>query len=738
MHLRSYSLYIKKLFPGNSSSPKMGILPKQLVASLLLPIILFSPGEGSPMDYPSGTMFNVWSLSGVMDTVRAGGYELFANVPSESCARAVDSLSKEDWERMLDAWGKPGAGILDGNISYYGSYDKCESFENFNYCMLNLGESEISSVEFGVCVPNECNDEDVQFVFSHVLGILSVDVNITTSCPALTQQYSSGAIGMVIFLCLLGSCVLVATLSDLIMQYIDQIRVAQAANGMQSVNDELGNTKSDEKSPHLQGRDHKSKGTKYKAWLKKLKTFLKDILLAFSLYKTLPSILGTDQPASAIRCINGLRVLSMFWVIGGHTVYVSYLVFDNSFSSLKDITEEFLYQPILNGYNSVDSFFFLSGLLVSYLTMREMSRRKERGAKLANIFPFVTYYLHRILRLTPAYAFVVLIVWQLLPSLTMRDGPIFSQLVVPASKLCGQYWWTNLLYINNFYPTNFTDICARWTWYLGCDMQFFVISPVMLVPFFFSAPVGLLITGIILLGSFSSTAVLSGVYDLGVSSLTLRLQPNSTVGDYVNIYYSKPYCRIPPYLVGIVVGYMLYKGYKLPFKRIVNTLLYNGMIVFSLGLTTAVVYGIYELSHGHHYSIAEVISYNVLSRMTWGIALGLLVFVCHNKYGGWVDKILSWKFWIPLSRLTYLSYLIHPVILVLMIDELRTPIYYVNATVAVYMVSSIVLTYGVAALLAIMVEFPFSNIEAAVFKLVGVHLWKHKNTEASRETVNTT
>ena len=54
---------------------------------------------------------------------------------------------------------------------------------------------------------NECNDEDVQFVFSHVLGILSVDVNITTTCPTLTQQYSSGAIGMVIFLCLLGSCV---------------------------------------------------------------------------------------------------------------------------------------------------------------------------------------------------------------------------------------------------------------------------------------------------------------------------------------------------------------------------------------------------------------------------------------------------------------------------------------------------------------------------------------------------
>ena len=93
------------------------------------------------MDYPSGTMFNVRSLSGVKDRVRAGGYELFANVPSDSCVYAVDSLSKEDWERMLDAWGKPGAGILDGNIFYYGSYDKCRSFEKFNYCILCLKQS---------------------------------------------------------------------------------------------------------------------------------------------------------------------------------------------------------------------------------------------------------------------------------------------------------------------------------------------------------------------------------------------------------------------------------------------------------------------------------------------------------------------------------------------------------------------------------------------------------------------
>ena len=29
---------------------------------------------------------------------------------------------------------------------------------------------------------------------------------------------------------------------------------------------------------------------------------------------------------------------------------------------------------------------------------------------------------------------------------------------------CRQYWWTNLLFINNFHPTAFHDTCMSWTW----------------------------------------------------------------------------------------------------------------------------------------------------------------------------------------------------------------------------------------------------------------------------------
>ena len=41
-------------------------------------------------------------------------------------------------------------------------------------------------------------------------------------------------------------------------------------------------------------------------------------LLCFSIVKNTRSILSTHVPKGAIECINGIRVISMWWVILGH------------------------------------------------------------------------------------------------------------------------------------------------------------------------------------------------------------------------------------------------------------------------------------------------------------------------------------------------------------------------------------------------------------------------------------
>ena len=144
-----------------------------------------------------------------------------------------------------------------------------------------------------------------------------------------------------------------------------------------------------------------------------------DLILSFSLYKTVPAIMATHQPATAITSINGMRVLSMFWVILGHTFYWGILfdVVANSKEAIETVTKHFLFQPVVNFTFSVDTFFVLSGLLLSYLSIKEMERRQGK-------FPFLSFYVHHLLRLSPAYYLSVFLYFKVLPH--VGSGPLWS------------------------------------------------------------------------------------------------------------------------------------------------------------------------------------------------------------------------------------------------------------------------------------------------------------------------
>ena len=84
----------------------------------------------------------------------------------------------------------------------------------------------------------------------------------------------------------------------------------------------------------------------------------------------------------------------------------------------------------------------------------------------------------------------------------------------------------------------------------------------------------------------------------------------------------------------------------------------------SLLTMVAVVYGIANLladdtPESHSWTPFASIIYNCFSKTGWSLALAWIVFSCHKGYGGVVNSFLSWRAWIPLSKLTYGAYLIH-------------------------------------------------------------------------------
>merc|ERR1712127_711595 len=60
---------------------------------------------------------------------------------------------------------------------------------------------------------------------------------------------------------------------------------------------------------------------------------------------------------------------------------------------------------------------------------------------------------------------------------------------------------------------------------------------------------------------------------------------------------------------------------------------------------------------------AEYGAFFSLSRLTWGFGISWIIFACHYGYGGPVNSFLSIKAFVPITRLCYCAYLIHPTIM---------------------------------------------------------------------------
>jgi len=84
---------------------------------------------------------------------------------------------------------------------------------------------------------------------------------------------------------------------------------------------------------------------------------------------------------------------------------------------------------------------YFRGLTASFVTL-EVFKSKNRP------FNYYLFILVRWLRYTPNLIGVILFYF-LLPH--FGSGPIFKENIELMYKPCEQFWWRNLLYINNFY-----------------------------------------------------------------------------------------------------------------------------------------------------------------------------------------------------------------------------------------------------------------------------------------------
>ncbi|XP_066933871.1 nose resistant to fluoxetine protein 6-like [Clytia hemisphaerica] len=659
---------------------------------------------------------------------------------SKGCMKSLLGLLADETKaiKYIDASGKPGPGILQGNIWWMGSYDECISIEEAHFCsmtnvQLSFGKTKTKLRVYGLCIPKTCDVKDgtniLKFLAQEVDSKVGTNIlNITetygdfgsrpSKCHSKSKSYSTGAIvmlwmsGLIAGLCLIGTLVdviqsIYQSFRDWVPQYDDDVM----HNKKYILEDEyLKYDRPSSPAADTQISDKVKNDLKAisirNVQIDKEQPFYIRFLQCFSMVRNSRALCNTSVPKGAITCLNGIRTISITWIIMGHyVIYFSEMSpTGNVLAMTKRYTERWTFQVPLNGGIAVDTFFLLSGTLVGYLSMKRFD--------IHGSLPLIRYYFHRYIRLTPSYAYLIFFYAFLFPVLS--EGPYWGFENV---GLCRKYWWTNLLYINNFYPTNILDMCINWGWYLANDMQFYVVSPLFLYCMYKCRWKGITYMSIAVL---SMHVISNGVLMYEENAISpLFYEKDSTFGkvsvlfNYQNYVYDKPYCRFIVYFIGLVLGYTLFNEVKINPKWRKTAHVIGWCI--SVPIALSLVYGPYT-STKHSWSVAENESYGILFRMTWALVLSWVIYACHNNHGGYINDFLSWKLFLPLSRLTYSVYLWHNIVMMLLFQSFQSAIIVTDQIMALVYVAVTIFSFMVAYIIAVCIEYPVLNLEKLLLK----------------------
>ncbi|XP_033609915.1 nose resistant to fluoxetine protein 6-like [Cryptotermes secundus] len=423
----------------------------------------------------------------------------------------------------------------------------------------------------------------------------------------------------------------------------------------------------------------------------------KELLLAFSVYSNGKKLLSTKSSGDTLQAVHGIRFITICWVILGHRYKEDSEAPNISLSKSFD----FLTNPgrlyITNSTLSVDTFFVLSGLLLGYIFLKQM-KHKTSG------FNIPMFYVHRYIRLTPPYAIVILINATLYRY--VGSGPLLPASANQMAENCQSNWWTNIIYINNYFDMNRT--CVPQSWYLSVDMQLFLLSPIVLYPLWkWPRKWNFLLLGTLAIAGVVSPFTISYVEEV---SATFFVEKQMAAGfEKAQLYYAT-YSRFGPWIIGVIFGYLVYEAKRKELK--LSLIQVTAGWILSIVAMLASLDGIYSFYQPDaDKTLLESAFYNGLFRNVWAFGVGVTIFLCVTGYGGPVNTLLSWRVITPLSRLTYCVYLTHLNYQIVESRSARTPIYLADLTELPTFLSDVIISLILAVILCLGFEAPAINLE---------------------------
>lgn len=194
--------------------------------------------------------------------------------------------------------------------------------------------------------------------------------------------------------------------------------------------------------------------------------------------------------------------------------------------------------------------------------------------------------------------------------------------------------------------------------------------------------------------------------------------PQSVMNEYYGQIYVKPYTRIGPYLIGVGLGYIMFTieaGHgKIRLSRAANCIGWILAFILNFGILFAMA----PANAGHLPSDAVAALYSATSRTAYAVSLAWVTYSCAAGQGGFISKILSMKVWMPISRLTYSAYLVHPVVMAWFYGSRQTTFDFSHSLMLYMVLGNLVLTYSLSFVLSLLFESPIVSVEKLFMRRV--------------------
>lgn len=533
-----------------------------------------------------------------------------------------DHTNKDLQSKSLSQLRYSGKGLND-----LGQWSTCNRLNGSRYLIVDFDLSSIQT-QIGVCVPKECTESEIKEVFTSAdfseHGVLKSAIKDKIKVFEInTPELGSSGIATWLGFCILGIVIVYGTLVD----------------GKIS-------------------EDYKRSGNVPK---------YVECFMCFSFKKNWDSMFERQFDDST-KVLDGARALSILWIIFGHVFLIRFLDVISNYEDIPTLFES----PIVSvGYSTtlaVDTFFWLSGFLLGYLTIQEAIKSRGR-------LNWGLSIILRVLRILPTYIFTLL--WVNFIITNWGEGPKFAQIKDKAQADCSEYWWTNILFINNIIPDYHGNNCLGQSWYLAADMQILIICiPVMMMYIRYRKYYAWIFVLCLCLMSFIYRIVIADHYNVYISLLNSDQDQN----DYKKIHIAAV-ANVTPYLFGILSGFVYnYKKFGKtsdPCVKFLDSQLNNRLkanMIFLFGLTCiSLIFWLPVKSWADHendymgysrdFNIFFMGIYNFMSALAYSCMFLPMLY----EFVTLPAAILGHKLWIPIAKSSFSIYFVHMAIIRLFI-----------------------------------------------------------------------